>query len=104
MSIGLPKGHTITLPVTGLSWPIPTFLPPASCRHPMGSATQQAANQKRAVNIIGLTRSIVWATGAAGGLEPTSKLLNQRAPNRHSWVHFFECHDIALPGNATEYV
>jgi len=46
MSIGLPKGHTITLPVTGLSWPIPTFLPPASCRHPMGSATQQAANQK----------------------------------------------------------
>src|ERR1700720_4760268 len=57
-----------------------------------------------AVNIIGLTRSIVWATGAAGGLEPTSKLLNQRAPNRHSRVHFFECHDIALPGNATEYV
>jgi hypothetical protein len=31
-SIGLPKGRSVALPVTGLTWPIPTFLPPVSCR------------------------------------------------------------------------
>jgi hypothetical protein len=82
------------------------YVPSAGVLSPPDGVGYAAGGEpkKRAVNIIGLTRSIVWATGAAGGLEPTSKLLNQRAPNRHSRVHFFECHDIALPGNATEYV